>query len=77
MSTSLTIRFSRKVMLAVLASVAVLASMLAVLYQKTLAPLSSRGIARLGTVASCTAPAQGSATNERKQLFVSCAGFLN
>ncbi len=77
MPTTLTLRFSRKALLAMLAGVAVFAGMVATLYQKAAAPFSSRGVASVRTSASCALPAQGSATNERKQLFMSCAGFLN
>ena len=81
MPTSLAVRFPGKTIhslfLAAFAAIAVLLSVLAVLYQKTVAPFSSRGVASLWTSASCSVPAQGSLTNERKQLFVSCAGFLD
>lgn len=81
MSTTLATRFSEKIsrplLLMVLAAVAVVLGVLVTLYQKTLAPFSSGGIASLRTSASCTLPDQVSPTNERKQLFVSCAGFLD
>ena len=68
---------SRPLYLIILAGGAVLASLLTVLYQKTLEPISSRGVALLQTPVSCPASVRGETTNERKQLFVSCAGFLD
>jgi hypothetical protein len=74
---SLAVRLPGKITLVVLAGVAALLSVLAVIYQKTFAPFASRSVAGLQAPASCTTSVAGAVTNERKQLFVSCAGFLN
>lgn len=81
MPTTLAAQFSgkavRPVVLAALAAFAALLGMLAVLYQKAFVPFSSRSVASVRTSAACAAPAQSSTANDRKQLFVSCAGFLD
>jgi hypothetical protein len=69
---------TRSLTLFALACAAVVLGIATFLYQKVVVETtSSRGIARLQTSSSCTAPTQASATNENKQLFVSCAGFLD
>jgi len=81
MPTSFAARFPEKVLrfapFAVLTGTAIALSVGAFLYQKAITPFSSRGVASLRTSASCAVPTPASTTNEHKQLFVSCAGFLN
>jgi hypothetical protein len=81
MPSSLTRQLSRKnaypFVFSALAAVAILASVLSVVYERALAAISSRGVASLETPAACAVSAPQPTVNTHKQLFVSCAGFLD
>ena len=72
-----TISITQKTLIALLAGVAVVASAITYAYQKMSTQARPVTFAQLPESSTCTLPTGEVITNERKQLYVGCAGFID